>query len=77
MAFLASFLILSNSGSADSMNSSRKYTPNYIQKCIYLHSPDKSINSFTPMFLKWSLPALNLDMSAGTNRGANQKPKTE
>ena len=36
-----------------------------------------SVNTFTPKFMKWPLPALNLDMSTVANGGASQKPKTE
>ena len=30
--------------------------------------------TFSPMFLKWPIPALNLDMSTVTNGGTSQKP---
>ena len=34
-------------------------------------------NSFTPEFLKWTLPSLNVDTSIVANRGFSQKSITE
>ena len=36
---------------------------------------DKSINPFTPKFLKWTLQRLNSAMSPATNKDANQISK--
>ena len=46
--------------------------------CLQLNSLQQALfNPFTPKFLIWPLPPLNLDTSTAANGGASQKPKTE
>ena len=49
----------------------------HVHPHMHAHIYTKSIYPFTPEFLKWAHPPMNLDTSIVVNRGISQKSRTE